>query len=87
MSITKRYRCGMSKQIAVRLPEDLVDFIDAAVASGAEPSRASIVTRAVQRERRRMRAQQDIEIFKLTEPDTEMDSMVAHLGHQPTGLE
>ena len=39
-----------SKQIAVRLPDDLVDFLDKLVASGDEASRASIVTRALKRE-------------------------------------
>lgn len=40
-----RYHYGMSKQIAVRLPDDLVDFVDEIVDSGTERSRAAVVTR------------------------------------------
>ena len=87
VSIADRYHIGMSKQIAIRLPEELVDFIDSAVARGAEPSRAAVVTRALQRERRRMRAQQDVEILTRTEPDADMDAMAAYLAHRPTGLD
>jgi hypothetical protein len=41
-----------SPQIAVRLPDDLVEFLDELIASGTEASRASIVTRALIREKR-----------------------------------
>jgi Arc/MetJ-type ribon-helix-helix transcriptional regulator len=37
----------MSKQIAVRLPDDLVDFVDEIVDSGTARSRAIVVTRAL----------------------------------------
>jgi Uma2 family endonuclease/predicted transcriptional regulator len=53
----------MSRQIAVRLPDDLVDFVDAVVDSGAERSRATVVTRALERERRRVIAARDAEIL------------------------
>ena len=43
----------MSKQIAVRLADDLVDFVDALVDSGAGRSRAAVVAKALERERRR----------------------------------
>ena len=54
----------MSKQIAVRLPDDLVDFLDELVASGEEASRASIVTRALKREKRRLGTLKDVETLK-----------------------
>jgi Arc/MetJ-type ribon-helix-helix transcriptional regulator len=47
------YRSGMSKQIAVRIPDDIVDFIDALVRDGRAGSRAIVVRRALERERRR----------------------------------
>lgn len=62
----------MSKQIAVRLPDDLVDFLDELVASGDEASRASIVTRALKREKRRLGALQDVEILKRLGEDPEL---------------
>jgi Arc/MetJ-type ribon-helix-helix transcriptional regulator len=77
----------MSKQIAVRLPDDLVDFMDALVLEGQESSRAAIVARALKRERRRLGALRDVEILKRTEPDEDMNAMVAYLAHRPIGLE
>ena len=82
-----RYHNGMSKQIAVRLPDDLVDFMDNLVIEGQETSRASIVARALKRERRRLGTLRDIEILKRTEPDEDMDAMVAYLAQRPIGLE
>lgn len=43
----------MSTQIAVRLPDELVEYLDATVRSGGGRSRADVVTRALARERRR----------------------------------
>jgi len=60
----------MSKQIAVRLPDELVDFVDEVVHAGAQPSRAAVVTRALERERRRIVAERD-------------DRLRARLGYNP----
>ena len=62
----------MSKQIAIRLPEDLVDFVDEAVEAGAERSRATFVTRALERERRRLMAARDAEILASTGSDSDL---------------
>ena len=59
-------------QIAVRLPDDLVDFLDELVASGDEASRASIVTRALKREKRRLGTLKDVEILKRLGEDFEL---------------
>jgi Arc/MetJ-type ribon-helix-helix transcriptional regulator len=56
----------MSKQIAVRLPEELVDFVDQIVDSGTGRSRASVVTKALERERRRVIAARDAQILART---------------------
>jgi Arc/MetJ-type ribon-helix-helix transcriptional regulator len=53
----------MSTQIAVRLPDELVAFVDQQVASGQAASRAQVVSRAVERERRRRAAERDAEIL------------------------
>jgi Arc/MetJ-type ribon-helix-helix transcriptional regulator len=74
----------MSKQIAVRLPDELVAFVDAVVESGSEPSRAAVVTRALERERRRAIAARDAEILARTGADPELDGLAEHaLGHTP----
>ena len=62
----------MSKQIAVRLPDDLVNFLDELVASDDEASRASIVTRALKREKRRLGTLTDVEILKRLGEDPEL---------------
>lgn len=49
----------MSTQIAVRLPDEVVSFLDRTVAAGKAPSRAALVTVAVEREMRRQAAEQD----------------------------
>ncbi|WP_304523488.1 hypothetical protein [Aeromicrobium sp. Leaf350] len=57
----------MSTQIAVRLPDDLVAWIDAQVANGAG-SRAAVATKALRRYRRHLEAEQDAEIYRASEP-------------------
>ena len=53
----------MSQQIAVRLPDELVAFVDEVVGSGQERSRAAVVAKALERERRRAVAERDAEIL------------------------
>jgi Arc/MetJ-type ribon-helix-helix transcriptional regulator len=62
----------MSRQIAVRLPDHLVEFVDEVVGSGREPSRAAVVTTALERERRRAVAARDAEILAATGPDPDL---------------
>jgi len=65
----------MTRQIAVRLDDDLVEFVDEIVGSGKERSRAAVVTRALQRERRRLEASRDAEILQATGSDPELDGL------------
>jgi Arc/MetJ-type ribon-helix-helix transcriptional regulator len=65
----------MSKQIAVRLPDELVAFIDGVVESGRQPSRAAVVASALERERRRAAAARDAEILAGTGPDPELEGL------------
>jgi Arc/MetJ-type ribon-helix-helix transcriptional regulator len=81
--LPSRYHIGMSKQIAVRLPEELVDFVDEIVVSGASPSRAAVVTRALERERRRVVAVRDAEILARTGPDLELAGLAEHVAALP----
>ncbi len=53
----------MSTQIAVRLPEDIVAFLDSEVSGGRAKSRAQVVLRALEREQRRQLAARDVEIL------------------------
>jgi Arc/MetJ-type ribon-helix-helix transcriptional regulator len=73
----------MSKQIAVRLPDDLVAFVDDVVESGTERSRAAVVTRALERERRRSIATRDAEILARTGPDPELEGLAEYAAARP----
>jgi Arc/MetJ-type ribon-helix-helix transcriptional regulator len=74
----------MSKQIAVRLDDDLVAFVDEVVHSGRERSRAAVVTRALERERRRAAAARDAEILARTGPDPELAGLAEHASGLPS---
>lgn len=67
----------MTTQIAVRLPDEMVAFLDDAVASGHAASRAAVVATALEREMRRQAAVRDAEILTRTGPDDDLDPLVA----------
>lgn len=69
-------RC-MSTQIAVRLPDEMVDFLDRTVAAGKAPSRAALVAIAVEREMRRRAAETDAEILRARGAGDDLDALVA----------
>ena len=74
-----QYQFGMTSQITVRLPTELVAFIDQRVRLGAARSRAAVVADALARARREEIAARDVEI--LTEgagDDDELDSLAAY---------
>jgi Arc/MetJ-type ribon-helix-helix transcriptional regulator len=72
----------MSIQVAVRLPEDLVRFIDRLVADGRASSRAAVVAQALQRERRREVAARDAAILASAGPD-DLDGLAEHVARFP----
>ena len=51
----------MSTQIAVRLPDEMVAYVDQAVADGRAKSRAELVSRLIARDARRQRAEDDLQ--------------------------
>ncbi|MGI8681170.1 MAG: ribbon-helix-helix domain-containing protein [Mycobacteriales bacterium] len=78
----------MSKQIAVRLPDDLVAFLDRLVREGQANSRAAVVARALNRERRREAATRDAAILARTSTgDPDLDSLAEYVAHIPLNLD
>lgn len=77
----------MSKQIAVRLPDELVEFVDGVVDSGSERSRAAVVVRALERERRRAAAARDAEILARSGQDPELAGLAEHVAGLPSALD
>ncbi|PRX48227.1 hypothetical protein B0I33_10441 [Prauserella shujinwangii] len=74
----------MTRQIAVRLPDELVSFVDEVVGEGRAASRADLVARALEHERRRILAERDIELLSrtATEPD-ELAGLAEHAARTP----
>ncbi len=71
----------MSKQIAVRLPDEVVEFIDGEVGQQRAESRASFVLKALERERRRLIAARDAAILAeqtTVDDDDDFDALAAH---------
>ena len=67
----------MTTQIAVRLPAEMVRFLDDAVAAGHATSRTAIVTSAIEREIRAMMARQDVRMLEHYGAESELDALVA----------
>jgi len=66
----------MSTQIAVRLPDEVVAFLDRSVASGRASSRAAMVTSALEREMRRQLAEHDAAILRGDGAADDLDDLV-----------
>ena len=66
----------MTVQIAIRLPDDMVAFLDKSVAAGNAASRAALVARALEREMRRQVAEQDATILREQGATDELDELV-----------
>ena len=73
----------MTTQIAVRLPDELVAFVDDLVSQGDAASRAAVVSRALERERRRKIAERDAAILASAHPDTDLDSLAEFTAATP----
>jgi antitoxin MazE3 len=76
----------MSRQIAVRLPDEIVEFVDGLVSEGAVDSRADAVRRALARQRRESLAMRDAEILAAAGADADMDSLAEHVRRIPIDL-
>lgn len=78
----------MSKQIAVRLPDEVVEFIDQQVRDHDVPSRAAFVQKALERERRRLIAARDAAVLSQLSGDSDgFDGLAAYAAELDTGLE
>lgn len=77
----------MTKQIAVRLPDDLVEYVDDVVGSGGARSRATVVAKALERDRRRAIAARDAEILARTGRDPDVEQLAAYAAVQRSDLD
>lgn len=68
----------MSKQLTVRLADDLVEFIDSRVRAGKASSRAAVIARAIERDRRRAIAQRDAAILAGADSADDFDDLAAY---------
>jgi Arc/MetJ-type ribon-helix-helix transcriptional regulator len=83
------YHDGMTTQIAVRLPDEQVQFLDDQVAAGRAASRAALITRLLAREVRRERALADLERMRAAgvHGNTDLDGLAAATGHRSLELD
>ncbi|OBI40425.1 antitoxin [Mycobacterium kyorinense] len=77
----------MSTQIAVRLPDEVVAFLDREVSEKRATSRAAVVLRALERERRRQIAARDAAILTATEPDRDLDALAQFAAKLATDID
>ena len=70
----------MSQQVTVRLPEELVAFVDRQVLDGRAASRAAVVTGALERERRREIGERDAAILAAAGRDEDDLDELARFG-------
>ncbi|WP_182376281.1 hypothetical protein [Nocardioides sp. WS12] len=68
----------MSVQIAVRLPEELVAYVDALVTDGAG-SRAAVVARALGLYQQQLSAERDAQILESSGDYDDFDDLVSHV--------
>jgi len=76
----------MTTQIAVRLPDDIVKYIDQEIASGGATSRAAVVLRALERDRRRQEAEHDARIYAAA-PAPDLDDLATWAARQPMDID
>ena len=73
----------MSKQIAVRLPEHMVEQIDTLVSDGAVPSGAALVQSALERELRRRIYEHEVETLLALKAAEEPDEFAGWGARRP----
>ena len=78
---------AVSTQIAVRLPDELVAYVDEAVASGRARSRADLVARLLARDARRHRAEEDLKLLMSRGALPDPEALAMALAVVPTWLD
>lgn len=73
----------MRKQLTIRIPEDLVAFVDRRVEDGAASSRAAVIAAALERERRRVIAERDAAILSASPAADDLDQLAAYAARLP----
>lgn len=75
------HRRDVGTQISLRLPEDLIEYIDRQVDAGRASSRAAVVSRALLREQRRDMAARDAAMLAAAATATDEDDLDALARH------
>jgi Arc/MetJ-type ribon-helix-helix transcriptional regulator len=77
----------MSKRISLRLSDEQMRFVDEVVHSGELPSRTAVVTRALERERQRIRAAHDGEILASAGTGSDLTALADYVARLPQPLD
>ncbi|MGH3189646.1 MAG: ribbon-helix-helix domain-containing protein [Streptosporangiaceae bacterium] len=73
----------MTIQIAVRLPDEIVEFLDRLVAEKKAASRAEVIASALERERRREMAARDAAILTESGEDPDLAGLIRYMTGHP----
>jgi Arc/MetJ-type ribon-helix-helix transcriptional regulator len=77
----------MTRQISVRIDDDLIAFADQLVKDKKIKSRNAIVNDALRREKRRVDGERDAEIYRKYGEDPELVAMVQYCAHRPLDID
>ncbi len=77
----------MSTQIAVRLPDELVSYLDEIARSEPGSSRAAVIRAALERDRRVRQAERDVRILMETGDYEDFEGLNDYARRNPTPLD
>ncbi|CAN5835349.1 hypothetical protein BH24ACT8_BH24ACT8_04690 [soil metagenome] len=77
----------MSTQIAVRLPDELVTYLDEIARSEPGSSRAAVIRAALERDRRVRQAERDVRILMETGDYEDFEGLNDYARRNPTPLD
>lgn len=77
----------MSTQIAVRLPDELVTYLDEIARSEPGSSRAAVIRAALERDRRVRQAERDVRILVETGDYEDFEGLNDYARRNPTPLD
>ncbi|MDD7385242.1 MAG: ribbon-helix-helix domain-containing protein [Actinomycetaceae bacterium] len=77
----------MSVQVALRLPEQVVELIDRTVTSGAAKNRTEFIESAIERDLRRRIALHDADVLRSAGTDSDLESLAVWAANNTVPLE
>jgi Arc/MetJ-type ribon-helix-helix transcriptional regulator len=78
----------MSRQLTIRIPDELASFVDRDVADGRATSRADAIAKVLAREQRRRAAEHDVELLIAHRAEShDLDGLAEHAAGTPLDVD